>query len=255
MTPDQALAPIKARLDAATPERWKQWPENPDYEVSDHGNVRSWLARGRETGKPLTPRLLKPRRDPKRHYTSLSLRHKDGRTASRSIHAVVMQTWVGPRPAGMEIAHLNGVADDNRLVNLQYVTHVENESHKVGHGTKALGSTVNGAVLAEWQVAEIKYLAGKGISHGDIGRLFSIGHKAVSEIMSGRNWSHVDPRKDATDITRLLAAVEAVTALADVFAIESFHATACFPEKSDALADACDRIRAALSEALGGDGQ
>lgn len=235
------LEPIQNRLAQATHEQWRPWPTNPDYEVSDHGNVRSWMRRGRETADPTSPRLLKPRFRKDKKYASLSLRHPDGRTASRSIHSVVMEAWVGPRPEGEEVAHLNGNPSDNRLENLQYVTHVVNESHKALHGTRATGESVNGAVLAEWQVAEIRYLDSRGVGHVKIGELFGVGHKYVSEIAAGQTWTHVDPRKDAEEAARLLAAVQAVELTAKYL---------------DKLADGdrhyANLFRKAVIEALGG---
>ena len=42
------------------------------------------------------------------------------------IHIYMALTWIGPRPHGHEIDHLNGNIDDWRLCNLQYVTCAEN---------------------------------------------------------------------------------------------------------------------------------
>ena len=42
------------------------------------------------------------------------------------IHVYMALAWIGPRPEGHEIDHLNGNIDDWRLCNLQYVTFAEN---------------------------------------------------------------------------------------------------------------------------------
>ena len=42
------------------------------------------------------------------------------------IHIYMALAWIGPRPEGHEIDHLNGNIDDWRLCNLQYVTYAEN---------------------------------------------------------------------------------------------------------------------------------
>ena len=41
-------------------------------------------------------------------------------------HALMALTWIGPRPEGMEIDHLNGDRCDCSADNLQYVTPAEN---------------------------------------------------------------------------------------------------------------------------------
>ena len=52
------------------------------------------------------------------------------------VHKLVMLTFIGPVQEGLEIRHLNGNPQDNRLENLKYDTHSENmldryRNHKV----------------------------------------------------------------------------------------------------------------------------
>jgi hypothetical protein len=42
-------------------------------------------------------------------------------------HILVAKAWIGPRPEGCELDHLNGITTDNRVCNLQWVTRKENE--------------------------------------------------------------------------------------------------------------------------------
>jgi len=51
------------------------------------------------------------------------------------VHKIIMLTFVGPRPPGLEVGHYNGDAADNRLSNLAYITKKDNEADKVRHGT------------------------------------------------------------------------------------------------------------------------
>lgn len=201
------LAVIEAALKAATPgpwdEEWRQVPGQDLYEVSDHGNVRSWRAQTRKAGGALraeTPHLMaahNSRRDGK-GYLSVGLPRPGGGYATHPIHRLVMAAFVGPRPPGLEIAHLNGNPRDNRLVNLRYVTHAENESHKLTHGTRASGEQVNGSRLLGWQVAEIRYLASKGVTQAKIANLFDMTSSHVSNIITGRIWPETVERDTAT---------------------------------------------------------
>lgn len=45
---------------------------------------------------------------------------------NQCVHRIVYETFVGDIPEGYEIDHVNSVRDDNRLINLQLLTHVEN---------------------------------------------------------------------------------------------------------------------------------
>jgi hypothetical protein len=212
-TTQDRLAQIAQRAEAATEgpwvETWKQIPGCDGYEVSDFGNVRSYYRKGNHKEKRSPhPRTL-ARRDSASGYPSVSL-PVDGSYRTRRIHRLVMEAFVGPAPAGMEVAHLNGDRTDARLANLRYVTHQENEAHKAAHGTSGVGERNSGAQMQGWQVAEVKYLAGKSVPQGKIAALFGISHKQVSAILNGRAWADEAAR---TDIPAMHAALTAVLAL------------------------------------------
>lgn len=172
-------------------EEWRPIPHPDDlyrgYEVSDHGNVRSFRKR-------TSPWLLK--RIWRDGYPTVNLPTAGGFWAGRKIHQLVMRAFVGPCPRGLQVAHLNGDRTDARLVNLAYVTPLENSSHKAIHGTILKGEENPAARLLGWQVAEIKFLAEKGCILGRIGDLFGIGDAHVSAIIKGRIWSSVPAKTD-----------------------------------------------------------
>lgn len=58
-------------------------------------------------------------------YYQINLKGYNGIVKCFFIHQLVMLAFVGPSN-GMDIDHLNMVSTDNRLCNLQYVTHKEN---------------------------------------------------------------------------------------------------------------------------------
>lgn len=68
-------------------------------------------------------------------YSTVRLRHPDGRKSTPRVHRAVLETFVGPCPPGMEACHNNGDRTDNRLENLRWDTHQANERDKVNHGT------------------------------------------------------------------------------------------------------------------------
>lgn len=156
------------------------------YEVSDHGAVRSFHKPGRHREKFLrTPRRMSGSHS--RGYRTVGLA-RDGDYRTKLVHLLVLQAFVGPRPSGMEGAHLNGDPSDNRLVNLRWCSHRENESHKVAHGTAPIGERNGASVLVAWQVETIRYLASKSMTLGKIADLFDISRSTVQEIVSGERW-------------------------------------------------------------------
>ena len=52
------------------------------------------------------------------------------------IHRLVLETFVGPQPDGMECRHLDGNPENNRLSNLRWGTPFENSTDKGKHGTQ-----------------------------------------------------------------------------------------------------------------------
>lgn len=90
---------------------WKKVEGFPDYRVSDGGQVkgRNGLLKGRISGS----------------YVKVTL-YRSGVACQTWVHRLVAIAFVGGYKPGLEVDHLNGVKDDNRACNLQWVTHGEN---------------------------------------------------------------------------------------------------------------------------------
>ena len=97
-----------------------------------------------------------------------------------------MMAFIGPRPDGMDVAHKNGIRNDNRLENLRYDTKTGNCADKKLHGTQQYGRQVSTSKLTEEQVMAIR-MDGRGIRK--IGREYGVHHKSISSIKNGKNWS------------------------------------------------------------------
>lgn len=121
-------------------ELWKSVPSHPGYEASSEGRVRS-VDRTLETVRgPWRVRgiLLKPLVNHRRAgymYVSLPTQQPDARAQRLTVHLIIAETFLGPRPAGLEVRHLNGNNQDNRASNLTYGTRSQNAHDRVRHGT------------------------------------------------------------------------------------------------------------------------
>lgn len=67
-------------------------------------------------------------------YETVHLKHGDYRTVTKPVHHLVAHVWIGHRPPGMQINHKNGIRNDNRVENLEYVTPLENVKHAIALG-------------------------------------------------------------------------------------------------------------------------
>lgn len=94
-----------------------------EYFVSDAGLVVSISKVGKiRFKKPVRPHPLRP---------YLCLTFQRGKVRQRKyLHHVVMEAFVGPRPDGHEVDHLNNRPEDCRLENMEWVTHAENVRRK-----------------------------------------------------------------------------------------------------------------------------
>lgn len=119
-----------------TAETWCPVPEfEGRYEVSDQGRVRSLdmrIGAGSPTGtRLLRGRVLKQYADQGYARVVLTV---NGKRHMRTVHRLVAAAFLGPRPDGMETCHNNGDSLDNRVENLRYDTHSENQLDVVRHG-------------------------------------------------------------------------------------------------------------------------
>lgn len=107
------------------------------YEVSDHGRVRS-LTRivttsdGRTWEQP--GRILRPGVSGERSPRQVVSLHREGHGRSHLVHRIVLQSFVGPCPDGMEGCHNDGDPQNNWLSNLRWDTSSENNLDTVRHG-------------------------------------------------------------------------------------------------------------------------
>ena len=93
-------------------EEWRDCVGIPDYQVSNLGNVRG--PRG----------LRKPIKEPS-GYLRITF-HRFGRHFKRTIHSLVCEAFIGPRPEGLQILHDDDDKTNNKLSNLSYGTPKEN---------------------------------------------------------------------------------------------------------------------------------
>ena len=103
-------------------------------------------------------------------------------------HKAVLETFVGPRPQGMECCHNNGDPFDNRLENLRWDTPRNNQLDRIKHGTSNRGERCAAAKLTETQVLAIR--ADTRLQR-EIAAEYGVRENTISRIKSGKRWGHV----------------------------------------------------------------
>lgn len=151
------------------------WKDIPGYEglyqASTEGQIRSlrrWVVyKGAKCkGRWHEGKVLKPGNTGNYLMVDLS---RNGCAVYRSVASLVLLTFVGPKPDGMECCHNNGNGKDNSYWNLRYGTHIENEADKEVHGTRShfgpSGDANGGSKLTDQQVIEIRSLPKPGYGY------------------------------------------------------------------------------------------
>lgn len=150
------------------------------YLVSDAGEVVSLKGRA--------PKALRQNTQGTGHYASVSLwRHN--REHRYKVHKLVMQAFVGPVPAGYEIAHQDGVRTHNALSNLRYKTRSKNHADKVAHGTHNRGERHPMSRLTERDVLNIRAMIGDGAKRAAVATEFGISLSHLDSITTARSWA------------------------------------------------------------------
>lgn len=123
-----------------THEEWREVDfTNNKYSVSSEGRIRNNL-----TGNILKPSIHK------RGYLKINL-EVDGKRYSKSMHRLIALTFI-PNPENKaEVNHINGIHDDNRVVNLEWVTPEENIRHSVENHLREKGMLRKAITGESWK--------------------------------------------------------------------------------------------------------
>lgn len=162
----------------------------PRYMVGDCGTVLSKRNRTSkiDVWKPLVPKVTKFGR------LEVQLFNDSGRKM-KLVHRLVLETFVGPCPPGMQCCHNDGDKLNNKVDNLRWDTHQANQDDKIKHGTKLFGETIGVAKLNREQVVEIDNRLKLGQKALFIAQELGINKSSVIHVRSGETWSWLTGRK------------------------------------------------------------
>ncbi len=119
--------------------------------------------------------------------------NRDGKAKNLLAHRLVALAFIGPPPTEREflVRHVNGVPDDNRVENLAWGGHLENQGDRKAHNTRNTGERNSSARLTESEVWSIRERRAKGETVINLGREFGVSNAMISVICLGNAWTHV----------------------------------------------------------------
>lgn len=175
-----------------TDEKWKPIPGwEGYYEASTLGRVRSLARIVIRDGNPL--RLAARILEPNVHHSGYRrvVLSRAGVRSERLLHAVIAETFHGPRPDGLEVLHRDGNQANSAPVNIRYGTSSENSRDTVAHGNHPLQSRTHCPLGHE--------LAGTNLVAAEARR----GHRKCRACNTARAFAHRNQLSD--DALRALA--------------------------------------------------
>lgn len=168
-------------------EEWRTVPGHPTLEASSLGRVRR-QGRGRN---------LKPYPN-SCGYLRIKIR-QGGVFTNKTVASIVAETFIGPRPQGFTINHIDGVKANNSSTNLEYVTMDDNHKHyqevlrpvrMILHPNKPKWARTE-QMLHPMQIRVIRHLLASRMSQREIGIIFGKAPQTISAINCGIAWKSV----------------------------------------------------------------
>lgn len=163
-----------------------------NYAVSRDGRIWSKPRKNRH-GELYGGRWLKPTN---RHgYLFVEL-YNGAYSRILAVHRLVLETYVGPCPEGMETCHNNSIKIDNRLENLRWDTKRNNQLDAIERGTASClhqnGENNPVCRLTEEQVRLLFNAYHDGAyTQQELADYFRINRATVGQIVRKETWRHL----------------------------------------------------------------
>lgn len=153
-----------------------------EYQVSNLGSVKRVLGgQGARLGRCLSPHKSS------NGYLQVRLT-TNGEQKIVAVHGLVAEVFLGPRPVGMQVRHLDGNKKNNSVCNLAYGTAKENGQDNARLGVMPRGEQVNTSALTTAQATKCLSLLQEKVSPTQVARLLNISRNAVYKIKYGQTW-------------------------------------------------------------------
>jgi hypothetical protein len=163
------------------------------YEISSAGSVKSlpksWIT-GRGTLLTKGETIMKLNKSNKGYLRICLTKEKTEKMIG--VHRLVAIAFLPNYDDLPEVNHINGVKDDNRLENLEWVTRQENAIHAVKNKLQVpvFGEKHGISVLTEKNVLAMRALDGV-LSKKEIAKKFKVSQRTAYLVLNRETWKHI----------------------------------------------------------------
>lgn len=160
--------------------------EFPGYYITRDGRVWSRIARNGSGGLTDTYRLMKARKN-EYGYPFVMLGGKNRK--KRFIHRLLLETFVGPCPPGMQCRHLDGDPGNYSMTNIEWGTPLQNIEDRRRHGTDNSGERNGHAKFTNKEAVEIRrrYAVGD-ISQAELAREYGVDGAGMCNLVNRKTY-------------------------------------------------------------------
>ena len=161
------------------------WIENNGYRISNYGKVT------KKNSDELQKMSIS-----KCGYVNCNVKFDDGFYA-RNVHRAVAYTFLRDTYRnGLEVNHIDGNKQNNRVDNLEWVTKSENQQHESRVLHQRGGGFCATSKITDEQAIEIYRLRKEeGLSFKDLGEMYGVYPETINRIIIGDSFKHLGLEK------------------------------------------------------------
>jgi hypothetical protein len=174
-------------------ETWAPIPSYPGYEASNFGQIRSWCwtinRRHREMAEFPKRKTVRINEN---GYCIVGIGHR----ISRRVHVLVAEAFIGAKPYKMDVNHIDGNKQNNRVDNLEYLSRSDNHRHAFKLGlakspfTGVHGDAHRNTKISDADVKLLREQFSNGVSRRALATQYGISYYTVWDITTGRSRSN-----------------------------------------------------------------
>lgn len=157
------------------------------YEFNEDGTVLALNWKGSKIKKLMTPALSGG-------YLKTVFVNDDGKNVSITVHRMIAKAFI-PNPHNKsEVNHINGIKTDNRVENLEWVTHQENIIHAFKNNLENnIGENNPFSKMTPEKIREIRAkFKPRKYTREMLAKEYGLKASTIKDIVLRKSWSHVD---------------------------------------------------------------